>query len=47
MFLIWMGSLDDLMFFLEALKNRNYNLKFTMTFHQQIISFLDIQIYVN
>lgn len=46
-FFIWLGSLKDLMCFLESLTSNYYNLKFTMPSHQETINFLDIQIYKN
>lgn len=46
-FFTWTGTQDELFIFFETLKQNEFNLKFTLDFHQESLNFLDITIFVN
>lgn len=45
--MLWAGPKEELITFLEGLQNNTYNLKFTYSFSQERITFLDVELYVD
>lgn len=45
--MVWAGSRDNLVKFLESLQVNTYNIKFTYTFDQRRITFLDVESFIN
>lgn len=46
-FTVWAGSKDELNVFLESLQHNTYNLKFSYSYSQEKITFLDLEIFLN
>ena len=44
---VWTGPQEDLMLFLNSLKQNDYNLKFTYEISQRSLTFLDVQISID
>lgn len=44
--MVWAGSKEELLGFLDILEQNTYNLKFTYNFDLERITFLDVEIFI-